>query len=88
MAFFSKTNVMIKSLHNLAFFVLSQNSNFFAIFSAKFKKNHNIGPWRTLVGRFLCFFFNFTRSFRVDVLNRTAVAVLAPKGLPCSLARK
>jgi hypothetical protein len=44
LAFFSKTNVMIKILHNLAF-VLSRKRQFFSRdFFAKIKKNHNIGP--------------------------------------------
>jgi hypothetical protein len=34
LAFFSKSNVMIKNLHNLALFGV-KNSNFFAIFFAK-----------------------------------------------------
>jgi hypothetical protein len=47
--FFSKTNVMIKILHNLAF-VLSQKRQFFR---RKYLKNHNIGPWSpSLIPRF------------------------------------
>jgi hypothetical protein len=45
MAFFSKTNVMIKNYHNLALFWV-KNANFFAIsFRRKYFKSHNIGPW-------------------------------------------
>jgi hypothetical protein len=45
MAFFSKTNVMIKILHNLALFWV-KNANFFRwIFRRKYLKNHNISPW-------------------------------------------
>jgi hypothetical protein len=44
LAFFSKTNVMIQFLHNLALF-WAKNAIFSPNFSAKlFKKNHNIGP--------------------------------------------
>jgi hypothetical protein len=43
LAFFSKTNVMIKSLHNLALFWVK--TPFFRwIFRRKYFKNHNIGP--------------------------------------------
>jgi hypothetical protein len=43
--FFSKTNVMIKILHNLALFRV-KNANFFAkFFGENILKNHNIGPW-------------------------------------------
>jgi hypothetical protein len=42
--FFSKTNVMIQFLHNLALFWV-KNDNFFAkFFRRKYLKNHNIGP--------------------------------------------
>jgi hypothetical protein len=44
LAFFSKTNVMIKSLDNLALFRV-KNANFFAdFFLRKYSKNYNIGP--------------------------------------------
>jgi hypothetical protein len=44
MALFSKTNVMIKFLHNLALF--SVKMSFLAdFFRRKYLKNHNIGPW-------------------------------------------
>jgi hypothetical protein len=43
MAFFSKTDVMIKILHYLALFLV-KNANFLQFFSAKIFKNHNIGP--------------------------------------------
>jgi hypothetical protein len=36
LAFFSKTNVMIKILHNLHSFVLSKNGNFFAEFFGEY----------------------------------------------------
>jgi hypothetical protein len=43
-AFFSKTYVMIKILHNLALFWV-KNANFFAeFFGENILKNHNIGP--------------------------------------------
>jgi hypothetical protein len=42
-AFFSKTNVMIKILHNLALFGV-KNANLLQFFSAKIFKIHNIGP--------------------------------------------
>jgi hypothetical protein len=48
MAFFSKTNVMIKILHNLALFRV-KNANFFAEFFGEKKKNHNIGPRLTAI---------------------------------------
>jgi hypothetical protein len=44
LAFFSKPNVMIKILHDLPLFWV-KNANFFLNFSAKYFKNHNIGPW-------------------------------------------
>jgi hypothetical protein len=45
LAFFSKTNVMIKVLHNLALFRV-KNANFFAeFFGENILKNHNIGLW-------------------------------------------
>jgi hypothetical protein len=40
-AFFAKTNVMIKILHNLALFGV-ENANFFAEFFRENYKNHNI----------------------------------------------
>jgi hypothetical protein len=44
LAFFSKTNVMIQFLHNLALF-WAKNAYFFAkFFGKKYFKNHNIGP--------------------------------------------
>jgi hypothetical protein len=44
LAFFSKTNVMIKFLHNLALF-WAKNAKFFAKkFRRKYFQNHNIGP--------------------------------------------
>jgi hypothetical protein len=44
MAFFSKTNVMIKILHNLALFWI-KNANFVAeYFQQKYLKIHNTGP--------------------------------------------
>jgi hypothetical protein len=43
LAFFSKTNVMIKILHNLALFRV-KNAYFFAEIFEKIKKNHNIVP--------------------------------------------
>jgi hypothetical protein len=44
LAFFSKINVMIQILHNLALFWV-KNANFFCwIFWRKYFKNHNIGP--------------------------------------------
>jgi hypothetical protein len=44
LAFFSKTNVMIKILHILALFWV-KNANFFAeFFGENILKNHNIGP--------------------------------------------
>jgi hypothetical protein len=47
MAFFSKTNGMIKILHNLALSWV-KNANFLQLFLAKYFKNHNIGPRSTL----------------------------------------
>jgi hypothetical protein len=44
LAFFSKTNVMIKFLHNFALFLVKK-ANFLLNFSAKIFKNHNIGLW-------------------------------------------
>jgi hypothetical protein len=43
LAFFSKINVMIKILHNLALFYV-KTPIFFWIFRWKYLKNHNIGP--------------------------------------------
>jgi hypothetical protein len=52
LAFFWKTNVMIKILLNLALFWV-KNANLFAdFFRRKYFKNHNIGP-RLTRGRFL-----------------------------------
>jgi hypothetical protein len=46
MAFFSKTDVMIKFLYNLALHILSQKrKKNLPIFGAKIFKNHNTGPW-------------------------------------------
>jgi hypothetical protein len=45
-AFFSKTNDIIKILHNLALFRV-KNANFFW---RKYFKNHNIGPRSAAVG--------------------------------------
>jgi hypothetical protein len=42
--FFSKTNVMIKILDNLALFWV-KTPFFRRIFLRKYSKNHNIGPW-------------------------------------------
>jgi hypothetical protein len=44
LAFFSKTNVMIKVLHNLALFWVTKRQFFRWIFRRKYFKNHNIGP--------------------------------------------
>jgi hypothetical protein len=44
LAFFSKTNVMIQFLRNLAFAV-SKKRHFCRNFWRKLKKNHKIGPW-------------------------------------------
>jgi hypothetical protein len=41
--FFSKTNVMIKCLHNLAWSGV-KTEIFCNFFSAKIIKNHNVGP--------------------------------------------
>jgi hypothetical protein len=50
LAFFSKTNVVIKILHNLALFEV-KNANFFAeFFGEKIFKNHNIGPFNGRIG--------------------------------------
>jgi hypothetical protein len=43
LAFFSKTNVTINFLHNLALFV-TKNAIFWQIFRRKYLKNHNTGP--------------------------------------------
>jgi hypothetical protein len=54
LAFFSKTNVMIKILHNLALFWV-KNANFFCWnFRRKYLKNHNIGPWPDSMSQPLC----------------------------------
>jgi hypothetical protein len=44
MAFFSKANVMIKLLHNLALFCIKKADFFRLIFRRKYLKNHNIVP--------------------------------------------
>jgi hypothetical protein len=44
LAVFSKTNVMIKILHNLALFWVKKCQFFRWIFRRKYLKNHNIGP--------------------------------------------
>jgi hypothetical protein len=44
LAFFSKTNVMIKILHNLALFFVKHANFFRRIFWRKYLNNHNIGP--------------------------------------------
>jgi hypothetical protein len=44
LAFFSKTNVMIKILHNLVLFWVKNDNSFRWIFRRKYLKNHNIGP--------------------------------------------
>jgi hypothetical protein len=44
MAFFLKTNFMIKLLHNLALFCVKSAHFFRWIFRRKYLKNHNIGP--------------------------------------------
>jgi hypothetical protein len=43
LAFFSNTNVMIKTLHNLALFWV-KNASFCNIFRRRYFKNYNIGP--------------------------------------------
>jgi hypothetical protein len=43
LAFFSKTYVMIKILHNFTLFLV-KNANFLPNFWRKYFKNHNIGP--------------------------------------------
>jgi hypothetical protein len=48
LAFFSKTNVMIKFLHKLALFWV-KNAIFSPIFWRKYLKNHNIGPWSSYI---------------------------------------
>jgi hypothetical protein len=45
LAFFSKTNVMSKFLHNLALFLDKERQIFCLFFRQKYLKNHNIGPW-------------------------------------------
>jgi hypothetical protein len=47
LAFFSKTNVMIKTLHNLALFWVEKRQFFCWNFRWKYLKNHNIGPRST-----------------------------------------
>jgi hypothetical protein len=50
--FFSKSNVKIKNLHNLALFRV-KNANFSQNFLPEiFLKNHNIGPWSPCRSRF------------------------------------
>jgi hypothetical protein len=44
LAFFSKTNVMINILHNLAMIWVKKRQFFRRIFRRKNVKNHNIGP--------------------------------------------
>jgi hypothetical protein len=44
LAFFSKSNVMIKILHNLALFRV-KTTFFRQLFWRKYLNNHNIGPW-------------------------------------------
>jgi hypothetical protein len=44
LAIFSKNNVMIKILHNLALFKV-KNAIFSMNFRRKYLKNRNIGPW-------------------------------------------
>jgi hypothetical protein len=56
LAFFSKTNIMIKILHNLALFWV-ENANFFAKIFGENLKNHNIGPWSPCAINFFCDLF-------------------------------
>jgi hypothetical protein len=45
LAFFSKTNVMIKILHYLALFWVKKCQFLYCNFRRKYFKNQNIGPW-------------------------------------------
>jgi hypothetical protein len=47
LAFFSKTNVRIKFLHNLALFRVEMLNFFVEFFGENILKNHNIGPWKS-----------------------------------------
>jgi hypothetical protein len=75
LVFFSKTNVMIKILHNLPLFWV-KNGNFFRwIFRRKYFKIHNIGPRKNLSQKeeMKCFrnrsFFYPCLNFSGQVLN-------------------
>jgi hypothetical protein len=54
LAFFSKTIVMIKILHNLALFLSQKRQCFVLNFLAKILKIHNIGPWLLFIISFVC----------------------------------
>jgi hypothetical protein len=45
LAFFSKTNVILKILYNLGLFRVKNANSFAEIFGEKYLKNYNIGPW-------------------------------------------
>jgi hypothetical protein len=54
LAFFSKTNVLIKILHKLAL-LLFKNAIFLLNFLPKYLKNHNIGPWHRYLSEMMKF---------------------------------
>jgi hypothetical protein len=71
LAFFSKTNVMIKFFHNLTLFRVI-NAIFCWIFRRKYLKNHNIGPW-PLVRKTLndCPPFNQSVPYKEPISRKT-----------------
>jgi hypothetical protein len=71
MAFFSKTNVMIQFLHNLALFE-QKTPIFSTIFLAKIFFNHNIGPrdrcydFKNIFSKKMAFYAqNIARFFKI-----------------------
>jgi hypothetical protein len=50
MALFSKTDVMLNILHNLALFWVTNGIFFAEFFGENIFKNHNIGPWSHCFG--------------------------------------
>jgi hypothetical protein len=63
MAFFSKTNVMIKFLHNIALFWVKKRQFFRNFFRRKYFKYHNIGPWSQSWQMLICEYGFATQLF-------------------------
>jgi hypothetical protein len=83
LAFFSKTNVMIKILHSLPLFWV-KNANFCQQILRKHLKNHNIGPWFQKATNF---FLLETRLKKGQCWNCGKLTELAGSGIHRGLIR-